>query len=71
MVYETWCVTCLDKDTKQAEIQAAGDKTKLKLLTDRIRIHKYIGETCRSIFERCWENINDLEYLSIKSHLLN
>ena len=68
--YETWCVTCLDKDTEQAEIQAEGDKTKLKLLTDRIRVHKYIGETCWSKFERSWEHLNDLENQSIKSHLL-
>ena len=40
------------------------------MLTEKIRIHKYIGETCSSIFQRSWEHLNDLENLSIKSHIL-
>ena len=29
LVYKTWCVTCLDKDTEDAKIHADGDKKKL------------------------------------------
>ena len=40
------------------------------MLTNKIKIHKYIGETNRSIFERSWEHLSDYENLSTKSHLL-
>ena len=45
-------------------------KNKLKMLTDNIKIHKYIGETNRSVFEKSWEHLSDFENLSTKSHLL-
>ena len=35
-----------------------------------IRVHKYIGETNRSMFERGWEHLNDYHNLSTKSHML-
>ena len=46
------------------------DKKKLMMLTDKIKTHKYIGETNRSIYERSWEHVDDYENLSIKSHML-
>ena len=33
-------------------------------------MHKNIGETNQSIYERGWEHLNDFENLSTKSHLL-
>ena len=50
-----------------AKQEAGDDAEKLK---GKIKIHKYIGETSRSIFERSWEHMNDFENLSVKSHLL-
>jgi hypothetical protein len=70
LVYETWCMTCFDQDTEAAKIQAGDDKNKLKLLMEEIKMHKYIGETNRSIFERGWEHLNDFQNLSTQSHLL-
>ena len=70
LVYETWCMTCLERNTKDARIQAGEDKKMLKMPTDKIRIHKYIGETNRSIFEKGWEHLNDYKNLSTKSHSL-
>jgi hypothetical protein len=70
LVYETWCITCHERDKNAAQMKAGDDKKKLKELTDKSKIYKYIGETNRSIFERSWEHINDFENLSIKSHLL-
>ena len=40
------------------------------MLIGKIKQHKYVGETNRSIYERSWEHLNDLESLSVKSHLL-
>ena len=46
IVYETWCMTCMDKATKTAEEQAGDDRKKLKSLTDQIKTYKYVGEKC-------------------------
>ena len=52
------------------KMQAGGDNKILKELEKTIKIHKYIGETNRSAFERGWEHQNDYENLSTKSHML-
>ena len=70
LVYETWCETCLERDTEKAKQDADGDRKKLEMLTKKISKHKYIGETNRSFFERGWEHLNDFKNLSIKIHLL-
>ena len=44
--------------------QEARDKIK------SMKIHKYIGETSRSGFERGWEHWQDLQELSSRSHML-
>jgi hypothetical protein len=43
-------MTCQERDVNEEQVQAGGDKNKLKMLMDKIKIHKYIGETNRSIF---------------------
>ena len=63
-------MTCYEKDEEAAKQEAGEDMDKLRMLKDKIRIHKYIGESARSIFERSWEHVHDFESLSIKSHLL-
>ena len=69
-VYETWCITCLERDKKNVEMQAGEDTKLQKELEKNIRVHKYIGETNRSVFERGWEHLNDYHNLSTKSHML-
>ena len=46
VVYETWCQTCKEESEKEAEAQGK-DKKKIKL-------HKYIGESAKSAFERLY-----------------
>ena len=55
---------------EEATKQADGDKDKLKTLQEGIRMHKYIGETARSLYERSVEHMTDYQNLSIKSHML-
>ena len=52
LVYETWCMTCYENDEEAAKQEAGDDMDRLRELTNKIKIHKYIGETARSIFER-------------------
>ena len=61
LVYETWCITCYEKDLETVKQEAGEDKEKLKSLVDKIRKYKYIGETARSVFERSWEHLNDFQ----------
>jgi hypothetical protein len=59
IVYESWCMTCLERDTKLAEEQAGGDMTKLKRMKEKIKLYKYVGESARSLFERSWEHVSE------------
>ena len=70
LVYETWCMTCYEKDEEAAKQEAGNDLEILRMVKDKIKIHKYIGETARSIFKRSWDHVHDFECLSTKSHLL-
>ena len=36
----------------------------------KIPLHKYVGETCRSLYERAREHMNDLQQLKPESHML-
>ena len=63
-------MTCHEKDVEAAKQEAGDDKDKLRMLMDKIRVYKYIGESARSAFERSWEHMNDYKNLSTKSHLL-
>ena len=51
-------------------MQAGGDTKLFRELEANIRVHKYIGETNRSTFERGWEHQSDYTNLSTKSHML-
>ena len=70
LVYETWCISCQEKELEKIEIEAGNDKKRKGELTKNMKLHKYIGETNRSCFERGWEHLNDFENLSTKSHML-
>ena len=63
-------MVCEENDTKKAEEEAAGNKDKLKELKAKIRLHKYVGESSRSVYERGWEHLSDFENISTKSHML-
>ena len=69
MVYETWCISCEEKAIKEIEEQDDTDKEK-KAKINNIMKFKYLGESCRSTFERGFEHAHDLEQLNPKSHML-
>jgi hypothetical protein len=70
LVYETWCITCQRKDEEEIEEMHRGDAGKIKEIKMKMKIHKYVGETSRSIFERTQEHKNDIEALKTSSHML-
>ena len=69
LVYETWCQTCYMKDVEEIrETEESEEEANKKI--EKIRLHKYIGETARSAYERGWEHQEALRKLEEDSHLL-
>ena len=60
IVYETWCLTCAGRDEKRI-LEEVDDEEEQKRRIKRIKIHKYVGETARSGYERGLEHCRDLE----------
>ena len=54
VVYETRCITCEEREVKEIEekFDKPEDEDKKKEALRMIRIHKYIGETGKSAYER-------------------
>ena len=51
IVYQTWCMTCWDRDLEKATVESNGDKKKLEELEKKIIPLIYVGESCRITFE--------------------
>ena len=70
LVYETWCLSCEEED--KLKIQERNDITNLekKEMLKKMSLHKYVGETARSVFERAFEHQNAREQLHPESHML-
>ena len=68
-MYETYCMNCEEeeKSRRKKENSEENDNT---LEEKPIRLYKYIGETCRSVWERSSEHQADLRCLNPTSHLL-
>ena len=73
LVYETYCMTCEERDTKrlEGEENEKGEQDKNnKNSKDNIKentlpkLYKYLGELCRSVWERAAEHLADLKNLS-------
>ena len=69
-VYQTYCITCKEREIERIEQETAGDRKRTQEELHKIRLHKYIGETSRSCFERGMEHLNDMRQLKPASHLL-
>ena len=65
VVYKTWCNTCKVRDEEKKKKITDGGKN-----CDSVRLHLYIGETCRSAYERGFEHLDDVKQLKPSSHLL-
>ena len=66
--YETWCHTCYERDLGELEI--GEDENQRREKEKSIILHKYIGESNRSCFERGLEHMRDRNYLNKGSHML-
>jgi len=69
LVYETWCETCAQKDREKKDMEDIPEEETEKKKKE-IKIHKYVGETAISAFERGLEHLNALEKLDEDSHML-
>ena len=67
LVYRTWCHTCREKDEKEISVEKSEISGKENKNT---RLHVYIGETCRSAYERGNEHLDDVKQLKPSSHIL-
>jgi hypothetical protein len=52
LVYETYCITCLERDTEEIMKDETRDKEQDKERIGKIKMHKYVGDTNRSLYER-------------------
>ena len=69
VVYETWCETCYRQEERRIEEEEVED-TEKELRKKKIRVHKYIGETARSAYERGMEHRLALEKMDEDSHMM-
>ena len=70
LVYQTYCITCKERDIEKIKIRGLNDKKKQEEEIKNMRLHKYIGETSRSCYERSQEHLNDMHQLKPSSHML-
>ena len=74
VTYETWCGTCEDRDKEKLEeektLEAPEGERKGRTEVMKVRLHKYVGETGRSSFERGVEHTRDRKKWKLGSHML-
>ena len=67
-------MSCEEKDSKkkeEGEEKTLGENEKKNKNNEKnTRLYKYIGETCRSVWERATEHQADLRNYNPTSHLL-
>ena len=62
IIYETWCLSCEERDRKEVEDMDIEEDEKRKKMKEVV-LHKYVGETSRSMYERGLEHLRDLKEL--------
>ena len=70
VIYETWCMSCYEEDKAKIEEEFGEDVKVMKKRIEEIKLHKYVGESSRSVFERAWEHENSRNKLHTDSHML-
>ena len=68
LVYENWCMQCQGEEIKRIEEEGLEEEEKKRRI-EKIRLHKYVGETARCTHERAWEHQQALKTLNIKSFM--
>ena len=69
VIYETWCMTCEEKEVRRIEEETEDEKERRKKI-EEIKLFKYIGESSRSLYERGLEHLRDKEELKADSHMI-
>ena len=67
-MYEIWCITCEEREKERIMNEEDTEKAKDKIRN--MKIHKYIGESHRSGYERGFEHLDKLTSLAKDSHML-
>ena len=70
LVYETWCETCRSREEKQIEEDEEASEEEKEKRRKGIKMHKYVGETARSVYERGMEHLNGLQSMKEDNHLM-
>ena len=76
VVYETWCGICEDKEKEQKSVNNMAEEQDHNTTTrdtgerKNIPLHKYVGESGRSMYERGKEHYQDFKSLDKGSHIL-
>ena len=70
LVYQTWCISCQAREEEKIEKDHEGDAKKIREMKNKIKLHLYIGETSRSVYERSIEHQGDIDQLKTSSHML-
>ena len=69
-IYETWCRTCQEREEERIEEACGEDEERKREMKKKIKLHKYVGETSRSVYERAWEHTHSRDQLQTSSHML-
>ena len=72
-VYQTYCITCKERQDQDLEKRHEGKNTskkEMEMEKNKIKRYIYIGETNRSVFERGLEHQNDVVACKTSSHIL-
>ena len=77
VTYETWCGTCEDREKERMEKELEKEKGEQPQTVGRkkgegsgVKLHKYVGETGRSVYERGKEHVKDRVKWDKGSHML-
>ena len=69
-VYETWCETCLREEQDRIDDEEDTSDKEKEEKKSRIKVHRYIGETARSVYERGLEHQSGLEKMEEDNHMM-
>ena len=70
IVYQTWCITCEEKEKEKIENSEDLDEKEKKEKIKNIKLFTYIGESSRSMYERGLEHVTAMEEMKPDSHML-